>query len=166
MNNWHKHSIQSSSWTIRFIEGWKEVNYWTLRADFCWASFALARSILVTLALDRAERRPPPHCFLISSNRSLKLVRMVSESFESVFLSSGLTVVRATAAVDFLRTTCPSLDLPPLTTQYGTPIFRHRDGRWRTSSIGSTSAAMTTRAAFFFSTRVVIWFRPELKVKC
>ena len=56
---------------------------------------------------------------------------MVSDSLESVFLSSGLTVVRATAAVDFLRTTCPSRDRPPLTTQYGTPIFRHNDGRWR-----------------------------------
>merc|ERR1719474_2350278 len=55
--------------------------------------------------------------------------------------------------------TLPSLDLF-LTIQYGTPIFLQRAGRNITSSMGSTSLAMTTSWAFFFSIRVVTVLTP------
>merc|ERR1719153_2209080 len=35
--------------------------------------------------------------------------------------------------------------------QKGTPIFLHRAGKYRTNSMGSTSLAMATSWAFFFS---------------
>ncbi len=40
--------------------------------------------------------------------------------------------------------------------------LRQRAGRNTTSSIGSTSSAMTTRLAFLASTRATQWFRPYL----
>merc|ERR1719308_139380 len=57
--------------------------------------------------------------------------------------------------------TLPSLDLF-LTMQYGTPIFLQRAGRHITSSMGSTSLAITTSWAFFFSTRVTTVLTPCL----
>merc|ERR1712098_36447 len=63
----------------------------------------------------------------------------------------------------FLLHTLPSL-LLFFTMQQGTPILRHRAGKNITSSMGSTSLAMTTSCAFFFSTSVVTVLTPCLTV--
>ena len=123
-------------------------------------SLALAFSSLVTFARDLFDIRPPPQCFLISSKRSLKLVRTTSTKLANAVLSSELTFVSASAATDFKPATCPRRDRPPRTIQYGTPIFRHKLGRCKTTSTGSQSAAIHTNDAFFFSTNVVTAFEP------
>merc|ERR1712020_242413 len=122
-------------------------------------SLALAFSNLVILAEDLFPRDDPPQCFLISSARSLKLVLTVSTSLFKDPRSAESTSVIAKQVVVFLRTTRPMRALF-FTMQYGTPIFRQRAGRNKTSSIGSTSLAMTTSFAFFFSTSVVTVFTP------
>lgn len=46
--------------------------------------------------------------------------------------------------------------------QNGTFYYIQSDGNHITNSIGSTSWAITTSLAFFYSTRVVTWLRPNL----
>merc|ERR1719428_284986 len=46
--------------------------------------------------------------------------------------------------------------------QYGTSFLRQSVGNQQTSSMGSTSCAMTTSFACFSSTKVVTWLRPNL----
>ena len=77
--------------------------------------------------------------------------------------SSRLTSDRATAVAVFLWTSLPRVDLP-LTITYGTSILRQSAGSHTTSSIGSTSWAMTTRRAFLFSTSQVIWLIPYFRL--
>merc|ERR1719328_243096 len=80
-------------------------------------------------------------------------------SLEREDLSLESTLVIAMQDVVLRLHTLPSLDLF-LTMQYGTPIFLQRAGRNLTSSMGSTSLAMTTSCAFFFSIRVVTVLTP------
>merc|ERR1719421_1099746 len=103
---------------------------------------------------------PPPHlrrCSTFSLNAWLKEVASVS----SVFWSSLGTVVSARHDAVFLCTNLPRRDLD-LTMQYGTPFLRHSAGSQQMISIGSTSCAITTSLAFFSSTSVVTWLRPNL----
>merc|ERR1719250_64206 len=123
------------------------------------ASLALAFSTLATLAADLEPREPPPQWHLISSPLSLKLVLTDSTSLFRDERSLLSTWVMARHVVVFLRQTLPNLDLF-LTMQYGTPILRHKAGRNITISMGSTSLAITTSWAFFFSTRVVTSLTP------
>mmetsp|Transcript_27886 Transcript_27886/g.37246 ORF Transcript_27886/g.37246 Transcript_27886/m.37246 type:complete len:207 (+) Transcript_27886:354-974(+) len=77
-------------------------------------------------------------------------------------LSSVLLAVKATTAQFFLCTSVPRRALP-FTMQKGTFILRQRAGSQTTSSMGSTSWAMTTMVAFFCSIRVVTCLRPYLR---
>ena len=61
----------------------------------------------------------------------------------------------------FLPTIEPKRDLD-LTMQYGMSTLRHTAGSQMTSSIGSTSCAMTTSCAFLSSQSLVMWLRPYL----
>ena len=129
---------------------------------FLASSLSLIRSSLAAAAWERWDMICPPHDFLISSARSLKLVLTDSTNLPKADRSSALTLVKATQE-QFLRpTSLPSLDLP-LTMAYGTPILRQRVGRKRTISTGSTSWAMTTNWARFFSTWVVTRLTPTDK---
>merc|ERR1711930_39971 len=110
------------------------------------SSLAFAFSTFAILAADLLPRDDPPQCFLISSARSLKLVLTVSTSLFKDPRSAESTSVIAKQVVVFLRTTRPMRALF-LTMQYGTPIFRQRAGRNKTSSIGSTSLAIRTSLA-------------------
>merc|ERR1719305_17145 len=67
--------------------------------------------------------------------------------------------VMARQVAPFLPTTAPRRALD-LTMQYGIPRALHRLGNQQTTSMGSTSCAMTTSLAFFSSTSVVTWLMP------
>merc|ERR1719206_866933 len=84
---------------------------------------------------------------LISSPLSLKLVLTDSTSLFRDERSLLSTWVMARHVVVFLRQTLP--------------ILRHKAGRNITISMGSTSLAITTSWAFFFSTRVVTSLTPR-----
>ena len=95
--------------------------------------------------------------------------------------SSDRTSSTATTAEVFLPVIRPRRALP-LTMQYlrsksartrdepsrfgsrahGVPVFRQRAGRNTTSSIGSTSSAITTILAFLASIKATTWFKPYL----
>lgn len=137
------------------------------------AALALARS----LAADLLPRSPPPQCLRASSYLSVlskgnsvlagnyqvinhrkythKLALAADTSVDSSFWSSLLTSWRARTAAVFLWTTVPRRAFD-FTITYGTPILRHSAGRKMTSSIGSTSSAITTRLAFLASIRATM----------
>mmetsp|Transcript_49245 Transcript_49245/g.139046 ORF Transcript_49245/g.139046 Transcript_49245/m.139046 type:complete len:264 (-) Transcript_49245:13-804(-) len=103
---------------------------------------------------------PPPHllrCSAFSLNSAWKFLARRSSSVWSSFL----TVVSATHEANFLCTSFPRRDLP-LMMQYGTSFLRQSAGSQTTSSMGSTSWAITTSLASLSSTRVVTWFKPNL----
>merc|ERR1740130_2149070 len=102
---------------------------------------------------------PPPH-FLRTSALSLNCALKLFAKVSSSFLSSLETAVRATQEAAFLWTSWPNRPLP-LMMQYGTSFLRQSAGNQHTSSMGSTSWAMTTSLAALFSTSVVTWFRPS-----
>mmetsp|Transcript_16433 Transcript_16433/g.57418 ORF Transcript_16433/g.57418 Transcript_16433/m.57418 type:complete len:202 (+) Transcript_16433:164-769(+) len=103
---------------------------------------------------------PPPHVRSVST-ALLYCERAISCRLSNLERSSLFTSVRATTAVFFWCTRVPRR--PRLfTIMYGTSMRRHSAGSHTTSSIGSTSAAMTTSVAFFCSISVVTWFRPNL----
>merc|ERR1719321_2246257 len=102
---------------------------------------------------------PPPQrlrCSAFSLN-CLEVIGEVSRSF----WSSLLTAVIAMHEAVFLCTSWPRRDLP-LMMQYGTSFLRQSAGSQQTSSMGSTSWAMTTSFACLLSIRVVTWFSPYL----
>lgn len=66
------------------------------------------------------------------------------------------------AAAFFWWTKVPNLAFP-FTKQYGISSFLQRVGSQTTSSIGSTLLAITTNLAFFYSTNLVMWLRPNLR---
>merc|ERR1740130_2579757 len=101
---------------------------------------------------------PPPH-FLRTSALSLNCALKLFAKVSSSFLSSLETAVRATQEAAFLCTSWPKRPLP-LMMQYGTSFLRQSAGNQHTSSIGSTSWAITTSLAALFSTSVVTWLRP------
>ena len=72
-------------------------------------SLILAFSSLCAAAWDLFPITPPPQCFLISSNLSLKLVLTASQRLVKLFLSSGRTAVKHSAVAVFLCTTLPNL---------------------------------------------------------
>ena len=76
-------------------------------------------------------------------------------------LCAEVTSVMQSAVAVFLCTTVPRRDLL-FTMAHGTPIFLQSAGSHRTSSMGSTSWAMTTSFAFFASTSAVTWLIPNL----
>mmetsp|Transcript_19878 Transcript_19878/g.46555 ORF Transcript_19878/g.46555 Transcript_19878/m.46555 type:complete len:206 (+) Transcript_19878:232-849(+) len=103
---------------------------------------------------------PPPHVRRVST-ASLYCERAISWRDSNLALSSLFTSVRATTEVFFWCTRVPRR--PRLfTIMYGTSMRRHRAGSQTTSSMGSTSEAITTSWAFFCSISVVTWFRPNL----
>ena len=102
---------------------------------------------------------PPPH-WRNASELSLNWALHIDCSRWNCCTSPVRTPVRATHVAFFWFTVEPRKALE-LTMQYGTSILRQRAGSHTMSSRGSTSAAMTTNFAFFFSTRCVTWFRPN-----
>mmetsp|Transcript_16059 Transcript_16059/g.41632 ORF Transcript_16059/g.41632 Transcript_16059/m.41632 type:complete len:232 (-) Transcript_16059:44-739(-) len=118
---------------------------------------------MATLCTVLAPMMPPPHRRLSSLKRSLKLTRIDSLSLLKAAWSSLRISVKASAVAVFLFTTWPRRALD-LTMQYGTPILRQRAGRKMTTSMGSTSWAITTSCAFFSSISHVMWLIPYLTV--
>merc|ERR1712096_163721 len=116
---------------------------------------------LASAAIWRPEATASPHLRRTSSWTSLKLaLATVTRDWRS-FLSAAFTSVMARHVAVFLPTTAPRRALD-LTMQYGIPRALHRLGSQQTTSIGSTSCAMTTSWAFFSSTRDVTWLMPIL----
>mmetsp|Transcript_47880 Transcript_47880/g.133335 ORF Transcript_47880/g.133335 Transcript_47880/m.133335 type:complete len:205 (-) Transcript_47880:186-800(-) len=103
---------------------------------------------------------PPPHV-RVAVVDSLNCERAMSWSASSLARSSLFTSVRHTAVAFFWCTTWPRVPLFLMMT-YGTPCFLHSAGSHTISSMGSTSAAITTSCAFCCSMSVVTWFRPNL----
>mmetsp|Transcript_4223 Transcript_4223/g.16485 ORF Transcript_4223/g.16485 Transcript_4223/m.16485 type:complete len:204 (-) Transcript_4223:117-728(-) len=103
---------------------------------------------------------PPPH-LRKASLLSLNLAMHVSCRLRSCASSSGLTAVRAKQVAFFWCTSAPRRDLF-LTMQYGIFSLRQSAGIHTTSSIGSTSEAITTSLASLSSIRLVTCFRPYL----
>merc|ERR1719273_1941329 len=92
---------------------------------------------------------PPPH-LLLNSALSLNCALKFPASLSKSGLSSWRTDVSAMQDAFFLCTSCPRRDFP-LIMQYGISFFRHSAGIQHTSSIGSTSCAITTNLACFCS---------------
>jgi len=123
-----------------------------------WASRAACLTSI--LWFDFCPKIPPPHVFLnfsLSLNNVLKFWINVS----NCLLSSGLKSVKATAVAVFLWTRDPSLAFP-LIKAYGISFFLQRAGKQITSSIGSTSWAITTSFADLDSINWVMWLSPYL----
>ena len=136
---------------------YNEYNHW-----FFWiVCFSFSFSTFSNLCWDFVPLLKPPISFLnfwLSLKFVLKAVVKLLRSPSSSFLTS----VRATTAAFFWWTSCPSLAFP-LTKQYGISNFLQRVGSHTTSSIGSTLLAITTSLAFFSSTSLVTWLRPNLR---
>lgn len=131
--------------------------HWFLR--ICYLSFYFWT--LSYLFCDFAPLLKPPIYFL-SFWFSLKFVLKALAKLLRSPSSSFLTSVRATTAAFFWWTSCPNLAFP-WTKQYGISNFLQRVGNQTTSSIGSTLLAITTSLAFFSSTSLVTWLRPNLR---
>mmetsp|Transcript_47236 Transcript_47236/g.156571 ORF Transcript_47236/g.156571 Transcript_47236/m.156571 type:complete len:244 (-) Transcript_47236:50-781(-) len=104
---------------------------------------------------------PPPHVRSICLPFSLYCCRTAVTIVENSCRSSGRTPVSAMAVAFFWCTRAPIRALEGMM-QYGMSILRQTAGSQMTSSIGSTSAAITTSCAFFCSQSLVMWWMPHL----